>query len=56
MRTSWTNGFESKTEQEKLQTILDVCRLETHNSVYKDDLIFLLRWLAEQTIVEEDND
>ena len=56
MRSPWTKGFESRTEQQKLHTILDICRLETHNSVYKDDLIFLLRWLAEQTIMEEDND
>lgn len=54
MRTPWTLDFEERTELKKLQTIVKICELETHNSVTKDDLLFLLRWLAKETIEEAD--
>lgn len=50
VRTAWTINFENKPEQRQLEIILKVCGLETANSVSKDDLRFLLKWLAERTI------
>ena len=56
MRTIWTNQFDDFSEQKKLEQIQKVCSLETINSVTKDDLLFMLRWLANETIVESDNE
>lgn len=55
-RTVWTNGFEERPMEKQLNTITVVCELETINSVTKDDLLFLLRWLAQKTITEQEDE
>lgn len=34
--------------EEKLSAIQDICDMETHNSIAKNDLIECLRWLVEE--------
>lgn len=43
----WTINFESLEEQEKIELIIKVCNLETTNSVSKDDLLCMLRYMAD---------
>lgn len=46
----WATGWCMRDQQEKLHTICAVCNLETYNSVTRDDLMVMLRWLAGETI------
>lgn len=48
----WAQAWDEKDQQEKLHTIRAVCALETYNSVTRDDLMVMLRWLAGETIQE----
>ena len=56
LKLHWSLGFEEKDQQEKLHTIRAVCALETYNSVTRDDLMVMLRWLAGKTIQEDISD
>lgn len=53
LKLHWSLCFEEKDQQEKLHTIRAVCNLETYNSVTRDDLMVMLRWLADETIQED---
>lgn len=53
MKLHWVKAWDEKDKQEKLHIIRAVCALETYNSVTRDDLMVMLRWLAEETIEEE---
>lgn len=53
LKLHWALSFEEKDQQEKLHTIRAVCALETYNSVTRDDLMVMLRWLADETIRED---
>ena len=50
MKLHWANAWDEKDQQEKLHTICAVCDLETYNSVTRDDLMVMLRWLSKETI------
>ena len=52
----WTKGWDRKPMTEKCTIIRKVLSLETINSVSKDDLRIMLRWLADETITEESDD
>lgn len=53
MTLHWADGFEEKSDDDKLMTIWKVVNLETYNSVTRDDLFLMLKWLAHEVIEEE---
>lgn len=48
MAKHWTDNWGELTEKKKLDTLSKVCQLETTNSVTKDDLLTMLKWLKER--------
>ena len=53
----WLEAFrDAPTEEEKFQIIWKVAHLETHNSVSKDALLEMLRYMAEYMLEEESQD
>lgn len=53
MLNYWLEAFRNApTEEEKFQIIWKVVHLETHNSVSKDALLEMLRYMAEYMLEE----
>lgn len=53
----WLEAFhDAPTEEEKFQIIWKVAHLETHNSVSKDALLEMLRYMAKYMLEEAPQD
>ena len=52
----WAFDWDDLSDEARLKLIVRVCNLETTNSVTKDDLLTMLKWLSTECItVENEN-
>lgn len=52
-KNPWLKDFEEANEEEKLKIIWEVAHLETMNSVSKDTLRIMFRWLVEYALEKD---